>query len=294
MYVQTYAFLGRSLDLLAKVFRYGPRRFRPLAEVLRKYIDGSAAAWSDYRVLAAAESDRPPCLLEIGESDFGGPAEQYCFDGKRYSVSFLSYLRGLALLKKLVGLENIGSALEIGGGYGTLGEILLKCRDRDRFYVDVDIPPVAFVATHYLQAVFGADQVAGYDKTRELEVIDLEELRKKYRAVVLCAWQLPRVRGCVDLFVNFVSFQEMEPDVVRNYIGHVQPLTRRLVLLRNSVRGKPIAMGPAGLGVKEPVVRADYLAGFNEFEVLGADSAAFGNRGAGDFVSECMVLRRKG
>ena len=72
--------------------------------------------------------------------------EQFCFDGRRYSRSFLNYLRGLTFLKKQADLSGLGRVLEIGGGYGTLGEILHTSGAGIR-YIDVDIPPLAAVAS---------------------------------------------------------------------------------------------------------------------------------------------------
>lgn len=108
-------------------------------------------------------------------------------------------------------------------------------------YVDVDIPPVAAVATFYLEKVFGVGSVLTYEISREMDIIDIEQISSNYMCAVLCPWQLPRVRGEVDLFVNFISFQEMEPDIVATYIQLVQPLTRSFVLIRNSRQGKPVA-----------------------------------------------------
>ncbi len=70
----------------------------------------------------------------------------------------LNYLKGLAFLKKTVGTSSIRRVLEIGGGYGTLGEIFLKSDYDNSVYIDVDIPPAAYVATRYLQKVFGETQ----------------------------------------------------------------------------------------------------------------------------------------
>jgi len=117
---------------------------------------------------------------------------------------------GLVLLKKTVDTSSLQTALEIGGGFGTVGEILNGARP-DAFYADVDIPPVAAIATWYLEQVLGEDRVLGYEQTRDWDRIDLAEIARSHRAVVLRPWQLPHVEGQVDLFMNFVSFQEMEP-----------------------------------------------------------------------------------
>ncbi len=293
-YVPTYAHprhnvtLDRALGLAGRV-----PGLRGVAQVVRGHFDGSSRAFSDYRVFRAADLEGVPAFREASESDFGKPTEQFEFDGRKYSNSFLRYLRALAFLKKTVDLGATRTVLEIGGGYGTLGEILLKCKGRKFFYVDVDIPPVSYVATTYLQRVFGADRVADYRTTRDLDTIDLGALSARYDAVVLCPWQLPRVSGKVDLFVNSVSFQEMEPAVVENYAGHVARLGTDRLLLRNSVAGKEVVRVEGQAGVVKPIRREDYLRFFPAFARVAADTVAFGDNDDTAYASEVTVFERK-
>lgn len=257
---------------------------------LREVISGTRRAREEYRLFLAA-NPTAGLPLDVSESAVGA-GERFEVNGRLYSRSFLNYLRGLTFLKKLTNTDDVNSILEIGGGYGTLGEILLKSRP-DGFYVDVDIPPVAAVASYYLKQVFGEHAVLGYEQSRDMQTIDLDELRKSYRAVVLCAWQLPRVKGCVDVFANFISFQEMEPHVVANYVKVVQPLVRKAVLLRNSVRGKVVASKPGEIGVLEQTTTNDIIRNFDQFELLGRDSAVFGEENwKGTFRSEVLCMQR--
>lgn len=236
-------------------------------------------------------SARCPKFDSVSESCIGSPSQQFDFSGNVYSRSFLNYLRGLVYLKNLVDTDKISSVLEIGGGYGTLGEIFLKS-DFDRyFYVNVDIPPLAYVSTRYLEEVFGKENVAGYDLTKNMDVIEVAEMAKKFKAMVLCSWQLPRLQGAFELFVNFISFQEMEPDVVANYARHINRLVKNFILLRNQRTGKQVAKKAGDFGVLKPVTREHYLQFFAEFSLLGVDSKTFGEEKDG-FASEVMVLSR--
>lgn len=247
----------------------------------------------EFAIVSAADRPGRPRLDRFSESEVGQPDEQFVFDGRRYSCTSLRYLRMLALLKKTVDTSGVRNVLEIGGGYGSLGEVVVSS-DPDTFYVDVDIPPVSFVSTYYLQQVFGADAVATYADTRELEHIDLDALREQgYRAAVLCAWQLPKLRGRFDLFVNSISFQEMEPEVVSNYAGIVQGLVDHFLVLRNSIAGKDIARAPGEIGVTDPIVRDDYVRFFDQFERIAADGTVFGDTSSKGFVSEVTVWRRR-
>jgi len=223
--------------------------------------------------------------LDIDEATWGRPVEQLVFDGRRHSRSLLNYQRGLVALKRSLPDLKLRRVVEIGGGFGTLGEILSATPGIT--YVDVDIPPLAFVAARYLQAVVGRDRVLDYSATRDADSIDIADIDQ----AVLCAWQLPRLQGEIDLFVNFISFQEMEPHVVENYVSHVKRLAPRAVLLRNSVTGKQVAQG-SGVGVRQPTTRAHYLEFFgDEYELVFSDVRLYGDIGRQQ--SEVLVLRRR-
>jgi putative sugar O-methyltransferase len=225
------------------------------------------------------------------ESSFG-KGERFDFEGQIYSRSMLNYLRALNLLKKNCDTSKLTSCLEIGGGYGTLGEIFLKAQENS-IYVNVDIPPVAAVSTWYLSEVFGNDKVLDYSDSYNMTSLNLDELRGKYKAIVLCPWQLPLLEGEFDLFANFMSFQEMEPDVVTNYISLVQPLIAGYALIRNSALGKKVVKKAGDIGVFEAVVTDFIVNEFNELGVLARDSIAHGEKSEdASYCSEVLVLKR--
>jgi putative sugar O-methyltransferase len=286
-------------DVVQSVREYGIDSFRDESAVThfvphyteaekKYYIDPVI----DYRLFMAADRDAPPRLGDVSESRVGRPTRQHEFHGRYYSRSMLNYLRGLAYLKKLADTSRIRRVLEIGGGYGTLGEIFLKSDPERYFYVDIDIPPVAYIATRYLQAVFGHEAVADYDYTREMPVIDIESLSETRRAAVLTSWQIPRIVGSVDLFVNFFSFQEMEPAHVENYAAFVNRLNPEFILLRNQRVGKELAPAPGEVGVLEPTTREHYLRFFSGHTMIGCDAEVFGCIKDG-FESEVLLLRRR-
>lgn len=252
----------------------------------------SDRALSDYRLMLATSIDGGLRIQDVSESDVGG-GERFVFDGRSFSRSMLNYMRALNLYKRHADSADLSSILEIGGGYGTLGEILLKAV-KAGFYVNVDIPPLAAVSAYYLQQVFGADRVLTYTEADTYDEIDLEALKARYSAVVLCPWQLPKVTGQVDMFANFMSFQEMEPDVVRNYIALVQPLTAQHVLVRNSAVGKKIAAKEGDIGVMEQV-KSDFIQHqFDAFNVIAADSFVYGEQNeSGSYRSEVSLLQRR-
>ena len=262
--------------------------------LLKNFLSGEAQAYADYRVYWAACDDRPLCVDRASESELGRPVEQFEFGGARFSRSMLNYLLGLCFLKRHVETRDIRSVMEIGGGYGTLGEILLGDDRNDVFYLDADIPPTAFAATWYLQERFGKDLVAAHDALREESVLDLDTLREKYRAAVIGPWLLPRVRGRLDLFVNFISFQEMEPEVVRNYLAEANRLESRYVLLRNLREGKNRAKSDAEPGVRQPIRGGDYDKFLPGYRLRATNVEPFGFKTVDGFHSELRLYARTG
>ena len=286
MYVPSYTndrqALRRAGNLIDRL-PYG----RTLADRL---VRNTPRAQADYRVLLAADRPGRPDLSTVSESEHGRPLDQMTFGGRRFSKSMLNYLRGLAFLKRHVDTADLRVVMEIGGGYGTVGEILAAAHD-DTLYIDIDIPPVAYVATWYLQQLLGEEQVFSYDRSRAMDELSIEAISADYRSAVFCPWQIEQLTGEVDLFVNFISFQEMEPAVVENYANQVARFRPRHVLLRNSRAGKDQA-APGEIGVIEPVVQADYLRYFADYHLVAADAEVFGET-FGTFSSEVLLLERR-
>lgn len=282
MYVPLYANQRPMARVVRTLCRFAP-------EIAARLVDNVGLAKADYRVAQAGDVPGWPDLASVSESTAGAPVEQFVFDGRRFSKSFLNYVRALVFLKRsMPSLESARVVLEIGGGYGTLGEILTMA-DPDVLYIDIDIPPVAAVSTWYLQQVLGPDAVGTYDLLRdEGGPLEIEDLASRFRAVVLCPWQIEQLEGEVDGFVNSISFQEMEPDVVENYARQVARLRPAWLLLRNSATGKP-AESPGSIGVDRPVTTTDYTRYFTEYRCAAEDALLFGET-HGEFRSVVQVF----
>jgi putative sugar O-methyltransferase len=255
---------------------------------LMSHLSGDAWALADYRVFLAG--DRPgirPLLGAVSESLVGQPPDGLEVDGRRFSRSMLNYLHGLVFLKQQLGDADIRTVLEIGGGYGTLGEILLQAGD-DHAYIDVDIPPTSAVASFYLSRLPGQNLIP-YAETRGDGPIPVPAAG---RQMVLCPWQLPRLEGRVDLAWNFISFQEMEPDVVAGYLGHVARLGARFVLLRNLREGKQQRSSANPVGVVRPIRGDDYDAFLPGYRLVATNVHPFGFRTIDGFHSELRLYRR--
>jgi hypothetical protein len=200
------------------------------------------------------------------------------------------FVLGLVFVQRYLGEEVPRTVMEIGGGFGTLGEILAKSGIEGLRYVDLDIPPTSFVAQSYLTAALGSGQVSTYAETREMEEIEIAGLKT---VSALCAWQIEKLRGTVDLFVNFISFQEMEPPIVANYLAQVDRLQAKYVLLRNLREGKAVKSERVQHGVETPILGGDYDGFLAAYDLLATNVRPFGYRTIDGFHSELRLYKRR-
>jgi putative sugar O-methyltransferase len=256
---------------------------------LRSFLSGSLHALSDYRTFIASCHGSAAQLSQFTESKVGSPIEQFDFEGRHYSRSSLNYLLGLSFLSKHIDLSEIETVLEIGGGFGTLGEILLKTSNKPVKYIDVDIPPTHYAAEYYLREVFGKDNVKIFEEFELVRDVAIETLSA---ANVMCSWQIEKLQGKIDLFVNFISFQEMEPEVVQNYLRHIDRLESKWILLRNLREGKQIRTQTSA-GVQKPLLTEHYISYLANYELINRNVVPFGYRTVDVFHSELLIFKRK-
>jgi putative sugar O-methyltransferase len=256
---------------------------------LANYLSGFNAALADYRVLQASEyRTHQPDLLAFSESQIGEPAEQFEIEHKRYSRSALNYLLGLAFLKKHLDLTRLQTIMEIGGGYGTLGEIVYRLLPNAR-YIDIDIPPTLCCSHYYLNELVGAEHLTHALDFDDNQTIAIDGLKK---LSTLASWQIAQLEGEIDLFVNFISFQEMEPDIVQNYLNQVNRLQAKWVLLRNMREGKPLKT-QRRFGVDKPIFSEDYALMLPNYDLVETNVMPYGLKTVDGFHSEILLFKRK-
>ena len=202
-------------------------------------LNGGQEARRDFDAIRLAwnQTNWPFDIESFGENQIGQPPQRYRMTDNQdvaWGRGYLNYLLCLSALSRHV--EEIPrSFLEIGGGFGVLGEIVLT-HDSQATYVELDIPPLHSVASYYLASLVGRENVVLSNEVPATGEIDLTG-----KSAVLPSWRMPDVRGSFDVFVNSFSFQEMEPDVVQNYLSLVAQLDVKYIVSLNSFAGKPSA-----------------------------------------------------
>ncbi len=293
-FVPTYGVPGNSFtaeqkkELIALLHSNSPNKKALMA--LESFLSGRETALADFRVMSASDNTlKKPYLHHFSESSVGAPVEHFEFEGRKFSRSALNYLLGLSYLKNFIEDEEITTVMEIGGGFGVLGEILASAGINGMRYINVDIPPTSLVAYYYLQNVLGHSKVIGYNETKEFESINIDSLPL---ASVLCAWQIEKLKGKIDLFVNFISFQEMEPQVVSNYLNHVKRLNSKWILLRNLREGKQMRSEESPIGVDNPIKDDDYIKMLQGYQLIGRNVIPYGYKTLDGFHSELMLFKK--
>ncbi len=253
-------------------------------------LDGTSHALADYRTfLSATKADKGMDLSKFSESKIGNPIEQFSFDERLYSRSALNYLLGLTYLKKIAPNFSPAKVLEIGGGFGTLGEIIGKTFGTKFKYIDLDLPPIFLIAESYIKNCFNNQYSFFNHLENNTGVVEIDKLPS---FTFLPNWRLEDLEGEIDLFVNFISFQEMEPDIVINYVKSITEMHPKYILLRNLREGKQ-KRKKGNVGVKMPILKKDYLQFFDKYDLLGSNVLPFGFQTIDGFNSELLILKRK-
>ena len=217
---------------------------------------------STFRLISAiggAQGARP--LEELDISLAGNPEEIFRIGSKSYTTHALNYYLRYAYCCRFFDFGRDNVIVELGSGCGKQVEIIKKLHPQTRFLL-FDIPPQLYVCEQYLKTVFPGD-VTSYRETREWSA--LPELQAG-RVYVVPNWKFPLIASShVDLFWNSASFQEMEPEVVENYLRYVRDVADA-VYLQQKMSGKEIATGPGDVGVRTPTTLREYTAGLKGFQ----------------------------
>ena len=200
---------------------------------------------------------------EFEASLIGNPEDVINNGEKVYTMSILYYYLRYVYCCNHIDFDNIEIMVELGSGSGKQIEVIKKLYP-DICFLLFDIPPQLYVCEQYLSAVF-PDSVVSYNDTRNM---DLLPKTQKGKIFIFGNWKFPIIEKVkIDLFWNAASFQEMEPDVVANYLSYINKQANA-VFLQEVMSGKEVAKKKGDHGVLKQAKLEDYKNGLANFQLL--------------------------
>ena len=248
-FIKAYNFI---INKLSKYFSF-LSFFSFRAAEARRYFDAQVKKTQNLAYDTVYNLDKD-LLLSISDSQVGNPSGFYRND-KFYTIEFLDFIKKISFIKKNTDFENINSIVEVGSGIGLLTSAFLKFKKTLK-YIIIDIPPALYISQSYLEA-------SGYKILGYREVIKLKNLKDinidEYQVICIPSWKIDLLKdNKFDLFINHGSFQEMEPEIVKNYLEKISPQISKYIYLENGKKGH--ALGKKGnFGVLEKTTREHYL-----------------------------------
>ena len=286
-------FLSKIKNLVkkSKIIEKGQKK---ILYLLSSSLNGNERAISQYKILLT--DNVKPFLFNFNESKVGNPTEQFKFDNNLFSASSLNYLNGLLFLKKFLKTFDKKIFLEIGGGFGSVGEILDNLAIKEYKYINLDLPPLNIVSEYYLEKSCG-QKVGNHFLFKNSNKIEINKLPK-----LNCFpnFDIEKLKGKIDIFLNFISFQEMEYPVVKNYLQIVKALRPKFILLRNLREGKNTSKNvnfykhKFKFFVEKPIKSEDYFKILKKEYLLKARNVdPYGYKTWDNFNSELLLFERK-
>ena len=195
-------------------------------------------------------------LNKCSASLFGNPEDIIEVNGLYWSLAHLNYCSMMVDTARYINFGENMVVCELGSGMGRNIEILAKLYP-EATLIMFDISPQLYVANQYLVSVFG-NRVIPYRDAVKLDKTSLDQI--KGRIVILPTWAMPKWSALkVDIFWNSASFQEMEPNVVKNYLGIVKKMSPGYIYIDAMPKGNYWGEWKPGKGgTKEPVLSSYY------------------------------------
>lgn len=219
------------------------------------------AAYSLARLYGERAGARP--IEALSCSLAGNPEDIIEIDGSVYTFRALYYYMRYSYCCQFIDFGKVKVIVELGPGSGKQIEVIRKLHPDINFLI-FDIPPQLYVCEQFLKSAFPGS-VVSYEVTRG----------NAYRwqpsagsIAIFGTWRFPLIANMqVDLFWNAVSFQEMEPNVVANYLQYINTCAD-FVFLQQRMGGKEVAERSGAPGVLKQTRLPDYKRGLTNFELV--------------------------
>ncbi len=217
-------------------------------------------AYSVARLKAEKTNAKP--IDQFDTSLAGNPEDVFVINDKAYTTHHFDYYLNYVYCTKFLDFSKVKLFVELGSGAGRQIEVLKKLYPQMTFCL-YDIPPQIYVCEQYLSSVFPG-QVVSYRQTRGMKTVPSGD----GKIYIFGSWDFEMVKNMpVDLFWNCASFQEMEPEIVANYLSFVNKSAANVFLLE-ATRGQHVAKQKGEPGVLRKTTFDDYKQGLKDFKLV--------------------------
>ncbi|MHA4868448.1 putative sugar O-methyltransferase [Duganella sp. PWIR1] len=163
-------------------------------------------------------------------------------DGEFYraGVDYQHYYA--SIIHRLTRSKQRRVVLELGGGFGGLGDFLVRDH-ADLTYIDVDLPENMALTAFYLLSAHPDKKIALFGEV-DLKTVDVRD----YDALVLPNFAIADLKdNSVDLSFNSYSLAEMSLSNVANYIAQFNRVTTKFIYHINHTRIPPVKADEFGI-----------------------------------------------
>lgn len=172
----------------------------------------------------------------------GNADDAFEWNGYKVTAKIVPYLERAHYFYSIVGAQKPKSILEIGPGLGlsTLCHVILN--ENLEHITNVDIPATLYLSTQFLKS-FNEIQVKDYLDFKKSSNIHTTRVDSKISCLCIPPWAIEDIAQEHDWFHNAYSFQEMEPDIVKNYFDISSKLILKGYWLMSSIEGHVTGAG---------------------------------------------------
>ena len=158
-------------------------------------------------------------VKEFSEVKIGNP-KFYNFGDFSTTYNELRIIKIFNELNKYID-SNTDIICEIGGGYGSLASKIKK-KYLKKTLILIDLPETLIIQSYYLTTMFPNLKYCFYENFKKLSFNEIKN--KKFDFIFIPPWEKNKLIGqnYIDLFINSVSFQEMDQNVILEYFDFIQ------------------------------------------------------------------------
>ena len=182
--------------------------------------------------LVLAELERGGQMFRPLEGLANGGAED-AFEWREHVMTpiWVDHLTRATDIYRTIPTQNVETIVEVGSGLAQSTLAHLAVNRHLKWIVNIDIPPVLYIAGQYLRSIPCVDLV-DYAATHDFDrVIPEAAADGRTRVYMLPPWQTTRLDTEGDLFLNAASFQEMDRETCAAYAREITRMARRWVIM---------------------------------------------------------------